>query len=494
MALKTLVSGEFHITDFAWDDEGEALVFASVQNPDIESKFLYGTDISIVDVESGQMTNLVHFPSFINQILRVEKDIYFIASADPKGGYNSSQCIYRIPMETETGGPYTYERYAHGEEDCVSDMQKAGKDVLVHVQHGMEDQIRMLNHRMPLSRKRKIEAWHVVFTTDGDEIVLAMAQGSSKEPPEVFTFAASGSDLVKLSSHGSELLLPGSKQVGNCAFYSCTSSDGKVELGYPFLIPFGSSTERPLPTVVYIHGGPYYQVTDVFDLTILLWTPLLLAAGYAVLIPAYRGTSGRGEEFASYGRGVGKYDYEDIITITDHAIKQGLADLDRLVVAGWSQGGYLSYLSSVRNGQHGHGWNFKAVISGAGVTDWDSVILSSDMGYMGAVMAHGKPWQLPKTNVDSRLGSGIWEFDSAIKAGVKIPPMLILHGEQDERVPTEQAKGMRRALVDAGLEFEYVTYPREGHIFQEKRHLVDMGLRVVRWVGRWIGSGVEREV
>jgi dipeptidyl aminopeptidase/acylaminoacyl peptidase len=86
-----------------------------------------------------------------------------------------------------------------------------------------------------------------------------------------------------------------------------------------------------------------------------MWGPVILSAGFAMLVPNYRGGSSRGEEFA---RGAGKYDYEDVITLTQHVIERGYADKDRLVVAGWSNGGFLSYLSSVRNGLYGHGWRF----------------------------------------------------------------------------------------------------------------------------------------
>ena len=67
--------------------------------------------------------------------------------------------------------------------------------------------------------------------------------------------------------------------------------------------------------------------------------------------------------------------------------------------------------------------------------------------------------------------------------------MLILHGEKDERVPLEQAVGFRRALESAALPFEMVTYPREPHSFKERKHLIDMAERVLRFVDLHIGPG-----
>jgi dipeptidyl aminopeptidase/acylaminoacyl peptidase len=89
---------------------------------------------------------------------------------------------------------------------------------------------------------------------------------------------------------------------------------------------------------------------------------------------------------------MGVYDEPDIVAMTQHAIAQGYADKTQLVAGGWSQGGYLSFLSSVRNGAHGFGWRFRGVIAGAGITDWDSLVLTSDVGYMQAQTAGGSMW------------------------------------------------------------------------------------------------------
>ena len=70
--------------------------------------------------------------------------------------------------------------------------------------------------------------------------------------------------------------------------------------------------------------------------------------------------------------------------------------------------------------------------------------------------------------------------------------MLILHGEKDERVPLEQAAGFRRALEKARLPFEYVTYPREPHLIAERKHLVDMAERVLRFVDMVVGGDGKR--
>ena len=216
---------------------------------------------------------------------------------------------------------------------------------------------------------------------------------------------------------------------------------------------------------------------------------MLLSAGYGVLCLNYRGSSGRGEAFAASIRGAsGTVDYDDIITITQRAIEAGFADKDRLIVSGWSQGGFLSFMAIVRNGLHEHGWKFKAAIPGAGVSDGDTMAFTSDLGAFQDDLAGQSPWLCEKGDVSGRTGSAIWEFAAAVEKGDVIPPMLILHGEKDERVPLEQSVGFRRAMESAGLPFEMVVYPREPHLLKEWRHIIDMAERVVRFVDLRIGG------
>lgn len=491
--VTTLASKDAQIKEFAWNDDGNKLAFTEVRTPNIESGFLYGTSFYTVDVKTKEVNKLSFFPKGMwpDRFVWSGSNVYFGAPVAETNS-TSSYCVYKISTSGDGGQEARYEHYAHGEKDCAFEMVKAGGDVVVYVQDGMEDQLKILGGHTLYGKKRKIDAWDASFTRDSDEVVLAIAQGDTNHPAEVFTTTASGGAMVQLSSHGKKFA---DRKFGTCTFLSCPSLDGKVTLECPWITPVSVPTKedgtpsKPLPTAVLIHGGPYSRHTESFDALYYMWTPLLLDAGYGVLLADYRGSSGRGEDWAAYARGVGKYDYEDIIAQVQNAIEKGYADKDKLAAGGWSQGGFLSFLASVRNGTHNLGWTFKATMPGAGVSDADTMCLTSDIGsWQGEIASGGKPWQTSKEDTRSRQGSAIWEFGDAVRSEVPIPPMLILHGEKDERVPLEQAVGMRRAMEDAGLRYEYVVYPREGHIVKERRHLIDMGERVKKWCDRYIGG------
>lgn len=137
-----------------------------------------------------------------------------------------------------------------------------------------------------------------------------------------------------------------------------------------------------------------------------------------MLLPQYRGSAGPGEKFASYSiGGQAKYDYADIVSITDSAFTQGFADEIRLLVGGWSQGSLLSYLCIVRNGLHGLGRRFNAIVAGSGVCDIESLGLTADLGSTYEVeLAGGHTiWMLGRYDTRNRQGSALWEVAGAVE-------------------------------------------------------------------------------
>jgi len=168
---------------------------------------------------------------------------------------------------------------------------------------------------------------------------------------------------------------------------------------------------------------------------------------------------------------MGTSDYDDVITLVKAGISKGLIDKDRVVIGGWSQGGFLSYLSVTRSD-----FQFKAAICGAGVTDWDLMSMTSDAPIFEAHLAGKAPWEDGSRKTQDRHGSPIWHMKD-IKT-----PILILHGEKDVRVPASQAIAFHRGCLHHDIPCEMVIYPREGHSIKERNHRIDMLNRVRRIV------------
>jgi dipeptidyl aminopeptidase/acylaminoacyl peptidase len=443
---KTIFNEDRHVNEFAWSDDSTRIALITHETPHIESHYLHGAELSILDIAKGEREVIAHTSRTVESLIWSGSTLYFVANNildDELSGYAA------YAVNDSVGS--TCRRVYGGDDCCVMDVRRVNEDVVIHAQNGFTDELRLLGtDTVLLSQKKRIRHFDARRNDRGD-VVVVLAQGDVNNPTEVFSLVSE--ELRQLSNHGAIFQ---DTKFGRCTFVECQTFDGKETIGSVYLTP-AKQVSKPLPTLVLLHGGPYGRFTDEFDSwnPLVFLNPLLLMQGYGILMPNYRGSSGRGQRFSSYSRGgMGIYDEPDVVAITDHVVNMGLADADRLVVGGWSQGGYLSYLSSVRNGTHGLGWRFRGAICGAGVTDWDAMALTSDIGYEEAAYAGSPPWRGWK----KPTGSALHEFQAAVDEK-RIPPMLILHGEKDQRVPVSQAHGFRRALDEAGLmnQTEFVT-------------------------------------
>ncbi|KAF4956365.1 hypothetical protein FGADI_3942 [Fusarium gaditjirri] len=492
---KVLVGGETHIGEFSWSHDGKNIAFMSQENPHIEEAMLTGTTISTVDVETGE---IIHLCKVMNEPYDLtwapDGQIYFITGV-PADKDSGGRAVYKTDPKADT---HDFIKVACGVDDDAGGLHVVGGKVLVNRQVRLVDVISELGGGDLFDEKKELWVYDIFINPETGKPTLAASFSDVGTPYDIFIIEA-GNERIKISNHGEPLA---DRFLGSCTVLACRSTDDEVELDGLYLTPASKANSdktptNPLPTFVLIHGGPTSRNTDTFDTTCFNWAPYILSKGYGVLLPQYRGSSGRGEKFASYSMGgQGKYDYADVVAITDNAIKKGFADSKKLIVGGWSQGGLLTYLCSVRNGLHGLGWRFNAAIAGAGVCDIESLALTADLGstYELELAGGDTIWTLNRDDTRNRQGSALWEVTNAVKhtketGEMVIPPMLILHGEKDERCPFSQAEGFRRALRHWRLKHEFIKFPGEAHGIEQQRFWFDMFERIGRWCDTYIGDG-----
>lgn len=476
---RSIVFLDEHVKDFDWNLEGTSLTFSTKMFPDYDASPL-GNNIYTVSASGEGLRQITHVESEVNSITYIGTDIYYIGFVTPNSPH-SAQAVWHISKDGE-GRP---KHVARGNTNCATGLWKVGDKVVCFVQNHLATCIEAVGGDQLVDVEDTITSWAIVQTTDDEKLTIALIKSDINTPAEVWCLAeAEGSSYIRLSSHGEAIT---KRQLAETISVSCRTLDSADMIEGILHTPIKHSNEagapaKPMSAVVAVHGGPYTRIVLGFNPSYFYFTEVLLNAGYAVMHPNYRGSSGRGEAFAAKARGgVGIYDQPDVIALTQHCIEKGYFDKDNLVITGWSQGGFLSYLSAVRNGMHEFGWKFKGAIPGAGVTDWASLSFSSDIGYVEAAFTGVAAWDADKNNIGDRAGSAIWEFKKAVEQKA-IPPILILHGQNDVRVTIEQARAFRRGLIHHKLPFEYVEYPREGHFIQERKHLEDMLERALRFV------------
>jgi dipeptidyl aminopeptidase/acylaminoacyl peptidase len=172
---------------------------------------------------------------------------------------------------------------------------------------------------------------------------------------------------------------------------------------------------------------------------------------------------------------MGGDEWLDVVAAVDAAVERGIADADRLGIGGWSQGGFLSAWAVTQTDR------FKAAVVGAGPTDWTMLSATSDLPSFESALAGGAAWDESRRRLSD-------ERSPLVHAGAISTPVLILHGQQDERIPLHQAVALHRALRGSGVPVELVTYPREPHAVHERKHQSDILRRVRAWYDRWLGQ------
>jgi dipeptidyl aminopeptidase/acylaminoacyl peptidase len=236
--------------------------------------------------------------------------------------------------------------------------------------------------------------------------------------------------------------------------------------------PLGWQEGRKCPLILSIHGGPAGQYgVDWFH-----EFQVYAARGWAVFYTNPRGSTGYGQKFE---RGIegewGRNDYTDVMNGVEAALaKYPWVDRERLGVTGGSYGGYLA------NWIVGHTNIFKAAVTLRSVVNF-----VSDEGTRDGAYGHKEDF-----------GGDLFEkFDlywdrSPLKYAANVKtPILILHSDNDYRVPLEQGEQWFRALKHHGAPAEFVIFPRENHNLTrtgEPKHLVESLNWQLYWFDRYL--------
>ena len=290
---------------------------------------------------------------------------------------------------------------------------------------------------------------------------LAMVATDRGRPTEIY--AVEDGQIRQLTHHGSDWFEPFRRDP---ARHRLTNPDGH---DFDTWLIEGRDAPRPGPVVIQIHGGPHAAHGPTPWIEMLA----LADAGFHVLYPNPRGSSGYGEAFAKaiHGRW-GEIDGADHLHLVDWAISTGLADPERIGVMGLSGGGYMTtWLLGHHPGR------FRAGISENPVSNWVSWYGGSDLtGYTDErFVGIGR---LPE-DIDAFL-----EKSPFMAIHNNTAPLLLLQAEDDLRCPPEQSEILFAILRSRGVRTQLVRYPGESHFLAgigRPDRRVDRLRRIVEW-------------
>ena len=296
---------------------------------------------------------------------------------------------------------------------------------------------------------------------------VAMLWSTDAVSPEIC--ALEGTKLRKLTSHNDALVA--SLDLAKTENLSAKTADGNEAHGL-LTMPLGYQAGTKVPMLLFIHGGPTAQDGHRFTAD----RQLFAARGYAMLNVNYRGSTGRGHEYAeTISADWGNKEVKDLLAMVDAAVATGKIDPEKMVIGGWSYGGILTdYMIASTT-------RFKAASSGAGTANLfgmygvDQYILQYDNEL-------GPPWKNPEAYI--KLSYPFFHVEK-IKT-----PVLFMGGEKDFNVTLVGGEQMYQALKSTGVEAELVVYPGAFHGFTRPSYIKD---RYQRWFDWYDGHlGIKR--
>jgi dipeptidyl aminopeptidase/acylaminoacyl peptidase len=245
-------------------------------------------------------------------------------------------------------------------------------------------------------------------------------------------------------------------------------SDGTTVHGWLVRDPAATG---PGPLLLDIHGGPHNAWNGAAD-EAHVYHQELAALDWTVLLLNPRASDGYGEEFftAAVG-GWGVLDAKDFLEPVDALIAEGVADPERLAVAGYSYGGFMTCYLTSRDDR------FAAAVAGGVVADLTSMAGTSDAGHELAVHELGGAPHADRARYA--------EMSPITRVEDVRTPTLVIHGAADQRCPVGQAQQWYAALREQGVPTRLVLYPDASHLFildGRPSHRVDFNRRVRDWV------------
>jgi dipeptidyl aminopeptidase/acylaminoacyl peptidase len=244
------------------------------------------------------------------------------------------------------------------------------------------------------------------------------------------------------------------------------------------LLPKDYDPAKKYPMIVEVHGGPAAAAEARWGGGGGLSATAFSALGYFVLQPNPRGSYGQGEEFTQANRkDFGYGDLRDIVAGVDAVLAKYPVDPNRVGITGWSYGGFMTMFAVTQTGR------FKAAVSGAGLSNWQSYYGENSIDQ----------WMIPYFGASVYDDPAVYAKSSAINFIKQVhTPTLVVVGDRDGECPAPQSYEFWHALRDQHVTTQLVVYPNEGHGFVDPAHRRDVMDRAVEWFEHYMAPAVRQ--
>ena len=303
------------------------------------------------------------------------------------------------------------------------------------------------------------------FSSDGRHLLVS--HESSTRPGDIWVYDLSERKPTQLTYSAIASLEATPMPSAQIVHYK--TFDGKVISAFLWM-PFNLKRDAANPAIVLPHGGPTGQTVDY-------WNPevaALVSRGYICIAPNVRGSTGYGIEFqkANY-QDLGGGDLQDEVYATKFLVATGYVNPKKIGITGGSYGGYMTLMAV---GKTPDVW--AAGVEEYGIINWFTMLQHGD-----ALLQQYEQSLLGDPVKDRK----VYEADSPITYIHQVKaPLLVLQGENDPRVPKEEAQQVVDSLKKDGKTVDVHYYPNEGHGFEKRENRIDAIRRMVAWFDKYL--------
>ncbi|MEI6666716.1 MAG: S9 family peptidase [Acidobacteriota bacterium] len=302
-------------------------------------------------------------------------------------------------------------------------------------------------------------------SADGKSLVFT--RQTLAAPAEIYRANADGTGVAAVTTINQEALARFSLKAAESLTFA---GAGGAKVQAWIVKPNTFKDGQKYPLLYLVHGGPQSAWNDGWSYR---WNAQVFAsAGYVVLMPNPRGSTGFGQTFTDeISNDWGGRAFDDLMKGVDAAEKLPYVDATKKVAAGASYGGYMM------NWFLGHTDRFKAIVSHAGVFNLTSMYGVTEELWFPEWDLGGMPW----TNPESYAKWSPHTYAKNFKT-----PTLVSHGELDFRVPIGEGFQLFTTLQRQGVPSRLLYFPDEGHWINKPQNSVLWYRTCLDWLGRWI--------
>jgi dipeptidyl aminopeptidase/acylaminoacyl peptidase len=453
-----LTEGNFTVTSLTVAPDGKHLALVTKKNPDLST---FGAKMEILDLATKTRRVLAETRNQFGRLLWSpdSKQVAYTTPGEVEYSYYANGLLEIRPID---GGPVR----------SISGMPDEQPMLVMWTTHGI---VFMARNKTTMSayvadptgtgvRELKIDGGWVLnqVSLSKDFRQAAFIGARPNENLEVQTTPISSWTPRALTNLKAQWL---AYKLARREVVTWKSKDGATVEGI-LLKPADFDPSKKYPLLVIIHGGP--TGIDLPQVMPDSYYPAeqFVAKGGLVLRPNYRGSSGYGAKFRALNvSNLGVGDAWDVLSGIDHLVAQGYVDGSRVGSMGWSQGGYISAFLATA-----HADRFKALSVGAGISNWVTYYVNTDIHPFTRQYLKATPWEDPEVYRKTSPMTYIKQAKS---------PVLIQHGDNDKRVPPPNAFELYQGLKDVGVPTRLVLYKGFGHGInkpKEAMHVLDENL------------------